>query len=135
MSLSPGNLSKLEDAGLGVSDFPVVYMKLGQSSDLPRWLDGMSLLLRERTPFAIIVDGRPHDESDAVRRQRNLWFKAEMTEFQKYCCGFVQIETDPAHRAEQQDHADKMSAAFNMPMKLVETHEEALAVARDFLKA
>lgn len=133
MSLSPDLCQKLRSSGLGIEHFPVVEMCLGEQSDILSWLDGMSLLLKAKVPFAIIVDGRPHDEDDAVRRERNLWFKREMASFKQYCRGFAQIETNPDRWQEQSDHAQKMSLAFGMPMELVTNHKDALTTAQGFL--
>ena len=121
-----------------VSAFPVVRMRNGDACTpgyAPAWCREMDALLGRNTPFVLIYQRRRNDEPHDDRVARGLWLKRNKDALAERCRALIIVEPDRDRRAALDAAFPSLVRAFGTPQAACATDEEAVALARQALRA
>ncbi|NWB68297.1 hypothetical protein [Pseudomonas sp. I8001] len=124
---------------LDSSTFPVVKIVFDAPSDTPpqdTFGAFEALLLREE-PFVLLhekaVDESTHEHSHEERKQASIWMKKHKVALRTFVKGMIQVEPSAAKRLALKPFAVMFGKAWGYPLLVVESTDQAWALARDVL--
>ena len=95
-----------------------------------------SLLARQQ-PFLLLheksVDENNHEHSHEERKQASIWMKKNKQALRTYVRGMIQVEPSAAQRLALKPFAVMFGKAWGYPLLVVESKDQAWALARDVL--
>ena len=114
-----------------VADFPLVISRTevvarGYSG---RWAAEMTALIDCGRPFVIVFPGPLPEETPDDRKQRSIWLKHNKTRLARVCRALIRVEPDGLKRGALKAQAFAMTKAFGIPMEVVATRTDAIALA------
>ncbi|QJI11452.1 MULTISPECIES: hypothetical protein [unclassified Pseudomonas] len=86
------------------------------------------LLLHEKS-----VDENAHEHSHEERRQASIWMKKNKQALRTFVKGMIQVEPSAAQRLALKPFAAMFGKAWGYPLLVVESKDQAWALARDVL--
>jgi len=114
-----------------ISAWPIVMLRSG--ARVPgyalQWMQEMDALLARKQPFAMLHGVQAEDEAPEDRRLRAIWLKENKAALAEHCRALVHVEPNAARRMAIQAEVAIAVRAFKLPMEIVASFEEALAVA------
>ncbi|MDY7533801.1 hypothetical protein RGV33_19265 [Pseudomonas sp. Bout1] len=124
---------------LDSSTFPVVKIVFDAPSDTPppdTFAAFEALLLGEK-PFILLhekaVDESTHQHSHEERKQASIWMKKHKVALRAFVKGMIQVEPSAAKRLALKPFAVMFAKAWGYPLLVVESTDQAWALARDVL--
>ncbi|MGR3890673.1 hypothetical protein [Pseudomonas sp. 1152_12] len=95
-----------------------------------------SLLARKQS-FVLLhekaVDENNHEHSHEERKQASIWMKKNKPALRAYVKGMIQVEPSAAQRLALKPFAVMFGKAWGYPLLVVESKDQAWALARDVL--
>ncbi|MFL1386393.1 hypothetical protein ACI77F_01805 [Pseudomonas tritici] len=95
-----------------------------------------SLLARQQS-FVLLhekaVDENNHKHSHEERKQASIWMKKNKQALRAYVKGMIQVEPSAAQRLALKPFAAMFGKAWGYPLLVVESKDQAWALARDVL--
>lgn len=124
---------------LDSTTFPVVKIVFDAPSEggpQDAFLAFEGLLAREQA-FMLLheksVDENNHEHSHEERKQASIWMKKNKQALRMFVKGMIQIEPSAAKRLALKPFAVMFSKAWGYPLLVVESKDQAWALARDVL--
>ncbi|ORM66586.1 hypothetical protein [Pantoea rwandensis] len=116
---------------LNVSRFPMVTLNQQAVSAgyAQQWIEEMTYLLEQGTPFVMVYDHMRAEESNADRELRSRWLIEHRKTLSQICRGMISIESD-LQRCEQ---LAKMRKLFGISHQLVSSEPYAMALIERWL--
>lgn len=115
-----------------VSAWPIVMLRSG--AQVPgyaaQWVREMDALLVRNQPFVMLHGVQGEDEAHEDRRLRAVWLKENKSALAVLCRVLVHVEPDLERRRAVRAQAAIAMQAFKVPMEVVASFEDALAVAQ-----
>lgn len=118
-----------------LSRFPLVWARAGVTAPgyAGQWEREMVALLSIAKPFVMIYGESPDEETHEDRKQRGLWLKHNKAVLTQYCKVMIGIEPDPLKMVTLKAQFEMATKAFGIPGDVVETEDEAVALAHHLL--
>ncbi|QJI38469.1 MULTISPECIES: hypothetical protein [unclassified Pseudomonas] len=119
--------------------FPVVKIVFDAPSDTPPQdtFVAFEALLRREEPFVLLhekaVDESAHEHSHEERKQASIWMKKNKVALRAFVKGMIQVEPSSAKRLALKPFAVMFGKAWGYPLLVVESRDQAWALARDVL--
>jgi hypothetical protein len=124
---------------LDSTTFPVVKIVFDAPSEggpEDAFLAFEGLLAREQA-FMLLheksVDENNHEHSHEERKQASIWMKKNKQALRMFVKGMIQVEPSAAKRLALKPFAVMFSKAWGYPLLVVESKDQAWALARDVL--
>ncbi|MDT9633109.1 hypothetical protein FIV41_14400 [Pseudomonas marginalis] len=124
---------------LDSTTFPVVKIVFDAPSEggpQDAFLAFEGLLAREQA-FMLLheksVDENNHEHSHEERKQASIWMKKNKQALRMFVKGMIQVEPSAAKRLALKPFAVMFSKAWGYPLLVVESKDQAWALARDVL--
>ncbi|MDE1912974.1 MAG: hypothetical protein KGL60_08550 [Pseudomonas sp.] len=124
---------------LDSSTFPVVKIVFDAPSDTPPQdtFGAFEDLLQREEPFVLLhekaVDESTHEHSHEERKQASIWMKKHKVALRTFVKGMIQVEPSAAKRLALKPFAVMFGKAWGYPLLVVESTDQAWALARDVL--
>lgn len=115
-----------------MSAWPIVMLRSGAQAPgyALQWAHEMDALLARKRPFVMLHGVQGESEAHEDRRVRAIWLKENKAALIEHCRALVHVEPNPARRLAIRAEVAIAVQAFKVPMEIVASFEEALAVAR-----
>lgn len=118
-----------------VASFPLVRMN--DDAAIPgyaaQWIKEMDALLSLARPFVMLHGAGEDDERHEDRKERGLWLKHHKESLGRYCLAMIGIEADPLKREAMKAMSAMATKAFGVASHVVDSDEEAVALANHLL--
>lgn len=118
-----------------VSHFPLV---LTQATATPGysavWEKEMETLVLNQQAFVLILKASRADEEHEDRKRRGIWLKQNKQRLGALCKVLISVEPDGMRRAALTGQSAMAEKAFGIPMRVVDTLEEARTQGRRWLE-
>jgi len=124
---------------LDSSTFPVVKIVFDAPSHTPTQdtFVAFEALLQCEEPFVLLhekaVDESTHEHSHEERKQASIWMKKNKVALRTFVKGMIQVEPSAAKRLALKPFAVMFGKAWGYPLLVVESTDQAWALARDVL--
>lgn len=124
---------------LDSSTFPVVKIVFDAPSHTPPQdtFVAFEALLQREEPFVLLhekaVDESTHEHSHEERKHASIWMKKNKVALRAFVKGMIQVEPSAAKRLALKPFAVMFGKAWGYPLLVVESTDQAWALARDVL--